>query len=73
MICIETGLILAIGSVRYCHRQSNGELYRVGMEITDILHGAEKLCGFSRRLGSVRKKLAEVILGRQLHARFDAM
>jgi hypothetical protein len=72
MICVETGFILAIGSVRFCHRQGNRGLFKVEMEIGDILHGAEHLSGFSRRLGSVRKRLAEAILGRQLQSRFVA-
>jgi hypothetical protein len=73
MICVETGVILAIGSVRYCHHHPGKELYRIGMEITDILHGAEQLPRFGVRLDSVRRKLAELILGRQLQARFDAL
>jgi hypothetical protein len=57
MICIETGVILVIGSVRHCYRQKNEELYRVGMEITDVLHGVEQVCGFSRRLAARGRSL----------------
>jgi hypothetical protein len=71
MVCVETGAILVIGSVRYCHRQPGKDLFRIGMEITDILHGTQKLRGFSSRMGSLRRKLAQVILGRPLHPGFD--
>jgi hypothetical protein len=62
MIFVETASVLVVGEVRYCNKRPKGG-FDAGVEVTDVLSGIKSGQNSPRRLKTLRRKLAEAILG----------
>jgi hypothetical protein len=65
MIFVEMSSTLVVGEVRHCVAGQNGQ-FEAGIEITDILSDTKSQQDPPSVLRNIRRKLAEVVLGRPI-------
>jgi len=65
MIFVEMASTLVVGEVRHCFTGQNGH-FEAGIEITDILADIKSQQDSPSVLRKVRRKLAEIVLGRPI-------
>jgi len=62
MIFVETESVLVVGEVRYCNERQKGR-FDAGVEVTDVLSDIKSVQNSPGVLKTIRRKLAEAILG----------
>jgi hypothetical protein len=65
MIFVETESVLVVGEVRYCNRRQDGG-FDAGVAVTDVLSDIKSGQNSPGVMKSIRRKLAEAILGESI-------